>query len=96
MCPQTRSVLNVHLNLFLEVFVVLEALLQLKINKKTVVVIETKHLILATLVVLQLALEADGIATVHNVRGTAVNAVTVLRRHEGVNKDAVLLVADLL
>ena len=88
--------LNVHLNLSLEALVIVEALLEFKINKESEVVVEPENFLLAIFVVLQFALEVDGIATVNNVRRTAIDTVAVLGWHEGLNMDAVLLVTNCL
>ncbi len=88
--------LNVHLNLSLEALVIFESLLEFKINEESEVVVEPENFLLAVFVVLQLALEVDRIATINNVRRTAIDTVTVLGRHEGLNMDAVLIIANCL
>jgi hypothetical protein len=87
-------VLNVHLNLSLEALVIIEALLEFKINEESEVIVEPENFLLAVFVVLQFALKIDGITTVNNVRRTAIDTVTILRWHEGLNMDAILLIAN--
>lgn len=58
--------------------------------------VEAQQLLLLLLVGFEFLLEADGVASTHNVRGPAVDAVAVLARQERLNADAILLVMDLL
>jgi hypothetical protein len=60
-------VLDVHLDLSLQVVVVIVAPLQLEVDKKTVVIIEAKKLITRGLIFLKLLLKGDGIAATLDV-----------------------------
>ena len=88
--------LDIHLNLSLEVIVVFESLLELEVNKKSVVIVESEEILLRLFVEIKLAFEGDGVTSVCDVRRAAVNAVTVLGRHKGINKYALLVITDLL
>jgi len=58
------------------------------------VVIETKQLITVALIVLEFSLKGDRVTSVHNIRRTAIDTVTVLGRHESLDVDAVLFVMN--
>ena len=87
---------NVHLNLSLEIVIIFEALLELEVNENTVVIVESKELVLALLVCFQFSLKGNGITSVCDVWGSTVNAMTVIGRHEWINEYTVLFILNLL
>jgi hypothetical protein len=89
-------VLDVHLNLSSQVFVVIVAALDFEINKETIVIVEAKEIIARCLVAFELLLESNGIAAILDVGGPAVDTVAILGWHEGLNVNLVLSVPDLL
>ena len=58
-------------------------------------IVESQKTFLRLLVEIKLALECDGIASIGDVGRTAINAVAVLGWHERINKNTLLLIADL-
>lgn len=62
------SMLDVHLDLSSQVFVIVIALLQLEVDKETVVVVEAQELIARRLIAFELLFEGDGVAAALDVR----------------------------
>jgi len=90
------SVLDVHLDLSSQVLVIIVALLKFEVNQETVVIVEAEKIIARCLIAFKLLFEGNGIATVLDVGRTAIDTVSILRRHERLDVDLVLTVLDLL
>lgn len=61
------SVLDVHLDLSSQIFVVIVPLLKIEVNEEPIVVEEPEQLFAGCLIAFKLLLECDGVATVLNV-----------------------------
>ena len=85
---------DVGLDLTLEVVVIFETFLEFKVNKETIVAVEAQEVITVCLVGFELALKADRVAAVDNVRRSAIDAMAILVWHEWVNMNAVFVIMN--